>query len=172
MFCFANAHQIAKIRSHCDINNNFLMYWWNLYYMWVVSFKLLYSSAANISYLSRAVTKIAFSWLLAGGELNKSKILSFLVFFFKSSQGKPGLIPIVAMGNPWALALIENPVLISHLVYFKITMVHVWPRLELRSPSNPKLHTLLITTTKTPCVLQLTILCIFIGYHHSCENVT
>lgn len=122
VFCVANAHQIAKIRSHCDINNNFLMYWWNLYYIWVVSFKLLYS---NISYLSRAVTKIACSWLLVGGELNKSKMN-------------------------------ENPVLISYLVYLNITMVHVWSRLDLRSPPNPKLHTLLITTTKPPCVLQLT----------------
>ena len=23
-FCFANAHQIAKIRCHCDRNNNFI----------------------------------------------------------------------------------------------------------------------------------------------------
>ena len=28
-------------------------------------------NSVNISYLSRAVTKIACSWLLVGGELNK-----------------------------------------------------------------------------------------------------
>ena len=82
LFCFANAHQIAKIRCHCNINNNFnnvLM----KFVLDVGSFfkKLLYSSTVNISYLSRAVTKITCSWLLVGGELNKSKILSFLSFF-------------------------------------------------------------------------------------------
>lgn len=145
------------------------MYWWNLYYMWVVSFKLLYSSAGNISYLSRAVTKIACSWLLVGGELNKSKFFgSTLLSFFKvarahthSSHGKS-----LGPSPDW------NPVLKSHLVYLNIAMVQVWPRLELRSPPNPKSHTLLITTSKPPHVLQLTIFCIFIGYHLSCENVT